>query len=56
MRIFRLLCILVAFMASIAVGAWGVHERRLDQCLDNGGRWNAETAACEDLPPQTQEN
>ena len=56
MRIIRLLCILVACMASIAVGAWGMHEIRLDRCLDHGGRWNAETAACEGLPPRTQEN
>lgn len=49
MRIIRLLCILVACMASIAVVKWGMHEMRLDRCLDNGGRWNAGSATCEDF-------
>jgi hypothetical protein len=31
----------------IAAGLWGKRELSIDSCLDRGGRWNYEVAACE---------
>ena len=31
----------------IAAGMWAKRELSIDSCLDRGGRWNYEVAACE---------
>ena len=31
----------------IAAGMWATRELSIDSCLDRGGRWNYEIAACE---------
>lgn len=31
----------------IAIGIWFKRELSIDSCLDRGGRWNYEVAACE---------
>lgn len=40
---------LVAVLAAVLItaGIWVKRELSIDSCLDRGGRWNDETAACE---------
>jgi hypothetical protein len=38
---------LAATVVLIAIAIYVRKELRIDSCLDNGGRWNYQTSACE---------
>ena len=56
MKVLRLLCIMLVVAVAMALAAWVSDELKIDRCLDNGGRWNTEVAACEGLTLPTQNN
>jgi hypothetical protein len=47
-KLLRYAALAIAFIAAFM---WMTHERHLDSCLDNGGRWDTATNACVTSPP-----
>lgn len=44
----RILAVLLVIALLLLIAWWAKGFIRQDQCLDNGGRWNAGSRSCED--------
>jgi hypothetical protein len=46
-RMFSAACLVLLAVVLIAASVWAKRALSIDSCLDRGGRWNDEVAACE---------